>query len=193
MKNEVWKPVVGYEGLYEVSNTGKVRSLDRLCKHSSGKTLKVVHGCILKNIVLSSKYHMVNLSKDGIMQPSLVHILMMKAFVPNPDNLPQINHKDENPSNNFIWVNEDGSIDLEKSNLEWCSAKYNTNYGTCIKRRTDKRRRKVNQYTADGVFIRQFDGVPSASKHIGVCAGNIYSCCEGKIHHAYGYTWRYVS
>lgn len=75
-------------------------------------------------------YPIIRLSKDGKRISSTIHRLVMKAFVPNPFNLPQVNHKDEVKTNNFIFVNPDGTVDQEKSNLEWCDNKYNCNYGS---------------------------------------------------------------
>lgn len=105
---EEWKEVPGYEGLYEVSNTGNVRSL--------------IKNKIIKGFINRCGYRLVGLTKNGIFKRFQVHRLVAQAFIPNPDNLPQINHKDENPSNNMV------------DNLEWCDATYNINYGA----RTDR-------------------------------------------------------
>ena len=101
---EEWKPVVGYEGLYEVSNTGQIRSLKR-------------------NIILRPKkeptgYLRCNLSLNKNVKTFSIHRLVAQAFLPNPDNLPEVNHKDEDKTNNRV------------ENLEWCNHKYNMNYGT---------------------------------------------------------------
>ena len=106
--DEIWKPVVGYEGLYEVSNFGRVRSLRR------NKILK------LKNEV--DGYIRVTLCNGGTEKLYQVHRLVAQAFIPNPDNLPQINHKDEVKSNNIV------------TNLEWCTVHYNNTYGTRLQR-----------------------------------------------------------
>ena len=110
---EIWKPVVGYEGLYEVSNTGQVRSLD---KYDSIN--RFYEGRILKLFADRLGYLKVGLSSNGKTKKYLVHRLVAEAFIPNPNNFPIINHKDENPSNDNV------------DNLEWCNAKYNSNYGT---------------------------------------------------------------
>lgn len=139
---EVWKDVVGYEGLYQVSNLGRVKSLSRLVDKGKYGTIYTKER-ILKNQKVNVNYLFVILSKDGKHKNMTVHRLMAKAFLPNPYNLSDVNHKDENPSNNFIYVNKDGSVDYEKSNLEWCTHKYNCNYGTS-KFRIIKTRMKNN-------------------------------------------------
>lgn len=113
---EVWKPVVGYEGYYEVSNMGKVRSLDRdiYCK-AGGHYIK--KGRILKQ-GNSRGYKIVKLIGKSQFTYKFVHKAVAEAFIPNPDNYPEVNHKDETRDNNRV------------GNLEWCTKKYNMNYGT---------------------------------------------------------------
>lgn len=114
---EIWKPVVGYEGLYKVSNFGRVRSLDRLVKGKKEGFRQNFKGKLLTPIKTIYGYLRVNLCNDDGRKAKFVHRLVCTAFLPNPDNLPQINHKDENPLNNNV------------ENLEWCTGKYNCNYG----------------------------------------------------------------
>ncbi len=137
---EIWKPIVGCEGFYEINNYGKPRSVDRFIVDKRGRTYHK------KSVELSTGttgdgYPMFVVCIKGKTKPLLAHRAMMEAFVPNPLNLPEINHRDENPSNNFIFVNPDGSVDLEKSNLEWCDRTYNINYGT----RTEKQKKAWNK------------------------------------------------
>ena len=110
---EEWRPVVGYEGLYEVSNTGRVRSLDRYVKTCYG-SYRLHKGKVLSPGIRPDGYLVVSLQYRMFR----VHRLVAEAFLPNPDNLPQVNHKDEDKSNNRV------------DNLEWCDSKYNNNYGT---------------------------------------------------------------
>ena len=121
MEEEVWKDVVGYEGLYQVSNLGRVKSLG-FDKWHKGRILK-------QSFDSKRNYLFVGLHKDGKIKQKNVHRLVAETFIPNPDNLPCVNHKDEDKTNNFVFVNKDGSVDLNKSNLEWCTVAYNTNYG----------------------------------------------------------------
>ena len=118
---EEWRPVCGFEGLYEVSNLGRIKSLSRIIRaNTCGK--RIIPERILSNCINGSGYCTVVLCKNGKHTTFLVHRLVAEAFIPNPNNYPQVNHKDENPSNNCV------------ENLEWCDQKYNSNYGTRNKR-----------------------------------------------------------
>ena len=105
---EIWKEIEGYAGLYEVSNCGNIRSLK--------------FGRKLNPVVNSSGYKLISLSKEGKRKSFSVHRLVAEAFIPNYNNYPCINHKDENKTNNQV------------SNLEWCTQKYNCNYGNYNKK-----------------------------------------------------------
>ena len=119
---EEWRPIVGYEGLYEVSSYGRVRSLD---KYDSMN--RFLRGRILRLFTDGLGYLRAQLYSNSKRKSFLVHRLVAQAFIPNPDNLPQVNHRDENPSNDNV------------DNLEWCDGKYNVNYGTRIDRIRDIR------------------------------------------------------
>ena len=123
---EIWKPIKGYEGLYEVSNLGRVKSLERICK-GGHNSIRVVKEKILKQCYCGRDrdYLNVKLCKNSKSKTIQVHRLVATTFIPNPLNLPQVNHKKEFEK----WNN---SVD----NLEWCTAKYNCNYGTHIERAT---------------------------------------------------------
>lgn len=174
--NEFWRQVVGYEGLYEVSNFGKVRSLDRYVKHPRGDLR--LKGRILKQQIDHNGYLFVSLSKNGKVKMFRIHRLVAQAFIPNPDNLPMVNHKDENPLNNQVF------------NLEWCTAKYNINYGTGIERMTEKRSKPVIQYSLDGTFVREWSSMAEAGRN-GFILANISACCQGKNKTHKGYKWEY--
>lgn len=164
---EIWKDIKDYEGYYQISNLSRVKSI------KFGKER------ILKPVTNSSGYLQVTLCKNNIKKQYLVHRLVAEAFLDNPDNLPQVNHKDENPLNNVV------------SNLEWCDRKYNINYGTGIERRSKKKSKTVLQYTLDGVFVREWESAKQAEKEGGFDNGHIISVCGGKRNSHKGYIWRY--
>lgn len=181
---EVWRPVVGFEGLYEVSNFGNVKR---------AKSLKWQ--------ITKFGYARVSLWDKGVQRWQMVHRLVAEAFLPNPENLPQVNHKDENKLNNFVYVNPDGSVDPERSNLEWCSAQYNNTYGSRIEksRQTFISRKctckRVRMLSLDNHVLREFDSITEAGKSVGCRSiGNISSCCDNKYRHktAYGYRWEWA-
>ena len=187
--NEVWKDVVGYEGLYQVSNLGRVRSVDRVTfstgtmredanYHFKGKLLKQGN----RNASISP-YKQVVLYKDRKHKTYGVHRLVAEAFIPNPNNLPQVNHKDENPSNNNV------------NNLEWCTCKYNVNYGTATDRRALKTRN--NAYNQKPVICVNtnivYQNSCEAERKTGIKANNIRECCKGNYSHAGGFKWQYVN
>lgn len=186
MENEEWRDVVGYEGFYEVSNMGRVRSVKRFVNGRWG--LRPFKGVVLKtsNRTKGSKfspfyYQGVNLHKNGEAKNMHVHRLVAEAFIPNPYNFPIVNHIDENPSNN------------RAENLEWCTQKQNQNHGTLPERRRQLGYRKVNQYTLDGSFVKQYQSVIDASIAMGVVHSSISNACKGYSGTSGGYLWRYAN
>ena len=119
--SEEWRPIEGYEGLYEVSSYGRVRSLDRYVK-TCYEAYKLHKGKILSPAKDKNGYLKVHLCCNGKHNIIRVHRLVCKAFIPNPDNLPEVNHKDEDKTNNSV------------DNLEWCDRSYNISYGTRTER-----------------------------------------------------------
>ena len=164
MKIEIWKPVVGYEGLYEVSNWGRIKST----KYGKERILKLIKD--------KDGYLFVRLYKNGIIKNYFVHRLVAQAFIPNPDNLPQVNHKDENPINNVV------------SNLEWCDAKYNCNYGNRNKKVAEKLSKPILQYTLDGKFVREWESYRECKRN---GFNHVDMVCRGKRKSCGGFIWRY--
>lgn len=184
---EIWKPAPGCDDLYLISNHGRVMSLDY--KHTG------IHKIIKprkRGRYLS--FHRNNRGKD-----IPIHRLVALAFIPNPNNLPCVNHKDENKRNNFVWVNEDGSVDLEKSNLEWCDHQYNNTYGNRLNKMADTRKNRtakshfgiVFQYTISGELVATFKSTVTASKATGIERSSINRCALGQQKTAGGYKWGY--
>lgn len=153
---ENYKNIVGYEDLYEVSDTGLVRN------KATGKILKP-----LKN---NRGYLHVRLYKDGIGKFKLVHRLVAEAFLPNPLNLSEVNHIDENKLNNNV------------DNVEWCSRQYNIDYSQS---------KSVCQYSLDGRLLNIYKSAYEAERQTGINQGNICKCCLGKIKSSGNFIWKY--
>ncbi len=179
--SEVWKPIKGYEGIYEVSSLGRVRSLARLRIDRMGRRKPIPE----KMLKMHDRkgYDSVTLQDMGRKAIMSVHRLVAMAFIPNPDNLPVINHRDENPKNNQV------------SNLEWCDISYNTRYGTGVERAQAKHvyhRKAVEQLTKDGQHVATFKGVKEAARATGADASVIVRVCKGRNETAGGYRWKYI-
>jgi len=195
---EVWKDIKGYEGLYQVSNEGRIKSLAREWAAGNRNSKRCHDEMMIKQSCDDKGYKMVCLSKDGRSITKKVHKLVALAFIENPNNLPQVNHKDENKENNFVFINKDGSVDLGKSNLEWCTLEYNVKYGT----RTERTSKKVYQYTLDGELIKIWSSTAecgrngfSQTKVSDCCNGGYFSHSRGKWHTVNshkGYKWSYT-
>ena len=182
------KPVVGYEGYYEVDQFGRVFSVERVISVNDNgrKYEKRVSGRQMKQCLKNNGYKSVSLTKDGVTKAFYVHRLVAEAFIPNPDNLPMVNHKDEDKTNNFL------------ENLEWCTAQYNNTYGTARKRRADKirgreseKRIAVIQRSVDGEFMNRYSSVKDAATSVNGTTGAISAVCNGRRKTAYGYIWEH--
>ena len=184
---EVWKDYKDYEGLYQASNLGRMRSLDRWVKSKSG-SVRLCKGKILKLCTDKRGYLHVVLSKNNKVKAYLVHRIIAETFLPNTDNLPQVNHKDENKLNNVV------------SNLEWCTHEYNVNYGTRNERMSKNltnniyTSREVDVYDLDMNFIETLPSIEECGRKYNVSTGSVGHCCNGgrwsdKTHT----TWRKVN
>ena len=183
LEGEVWKPVVGYEAYYSISNYGRLRSNTRRTKSTDGRNT-LHYGKIVKLSTNKGGYLDFRISIEGRLISVVIHRLVAMAFIPNPENLPMVNHKDENPANNCAH------------NLEWCTNVYNINYKDTQKRHSESLRKvlrdrtyKVHQYSLDGNLIATYRG----KKEI-VDAGFSYDavvhCCKHITNTACGYIWR---
>ncbi|MCR5578624.1 MAG: hypothetical protein K6F74_05360 [Prevotella sp.] len=194
LPNEVWLDIQGYEGVYQISCYGRIKSLPRTKRYGSfvypAKIIKSYLGKAPKN-----NYYIVVLQKDGAKSTKRVCRLVASAFIDNPSNLPQVNHIDENTHNDTAW------------NLEWCTASYNNSYGEHPKKvsKAAKERTRtgkcfdgsafqgnmvapVLQYDLDGNFIREFESVKEAREKY---SSRVQDCLSGKATQAGGFQWKY--
>ena len=186
---EIFKDIKGYEGLYQVSNLGNFMSLNY---NGTGKPR------LMKTTKNKYGYLVIKLFKDRKPKMCRVHRLVAEAFLPNPDIKPFINHKiegDEGKKTNIVYLNEDGTVDEEKSTIEWVTAKENSNYGTCIQRRAKtqtnrNKSKKVLQFTLDGEFIREWPSTMECKRNR-FNSGHVSSYCLGKRKSHKSFLWRY--
>lgn len=164
---EIWRDIEGYEGRYQVSNLGNVRSLN------------YNHRGIVKNLrqaEMSGGYLLVELSTGGKGKTFLVHRLVASAFIPNPDNHPEVNHKDENKRHN------------NANNLEWCTRAYNATYGTGCARHGKLISKPVEQLK-DGMVVERWSSQAETARR-GYSPKKVSECCNGRQKTHKGYEWR---
>lgn len=182
MKKEIWKDIPGWEGYYQASTLGNIRSVDRIQPFLGpikGRVLKQASG-------KAGRYRLVSLCKDGTQVTRSVHGLVAKTFLPNPNGYNCINHKDENTYNNNV------------DNLEWCTPSYNNSYNNKFKRYCkefalrgqQKHRRAVMQYEK-GVFIKEYKSATDAANKLGICQSGIIRCCNGQSKTCGGFEWKH--
>lgn len=220
--NEIWKDVVGWEGLYIVSNLGNIRSLDRRVKGPQPNG-RLISGRLRKALI-SNGYASINLidKETGRSTRNSVHRFVAEAFIPNPENKPCVNHIDGNKQNNHV------------SNLEWCTYKENMEHAfrtglskphkfteeqkqkirqigkgkinLALWQKNNKAKmaemalmaslkqaKKVNQFDMDGKFIKQWDSLADASRDIGLNIASICRCAKGKQKSTGGFKWEYAN
>ena len=177
---EIWKPVIGYENYYEVSNKGRIRSLDRVTLFKDGKTRKFCGKIISLRAMNNSGYLTVGLHDTGKQKTFLVHRIVAEAFIENPNGYKEINHIDQNKLNNDV------------SNLEWCTHKENVNHGDEIERGAIKQRRCFRQLDMDGNLIKVWNGFKKMQRETGFERKSVYECCIGKRESYKGYRWEYA-
>lgn len=188
MEEEIWKDIyyynepkkewVDYRGLYQVSNLGRVRSLDRLINHRNRKCFK--QGKILNHKINYNGYHVIGLFNDGEARYFLISRLVYFTFNPDADTTLQVNHIDEDKSNNRL------------DNFNLMTAKENCNYGTRVERFSKGHKKPIIQYDLQGNFIRQWASAKDVKRELGIDNGHIGKCCMG-IHKSFkGYIWKYV-
>lgn len=183
---EYWKDIPDYEGLYMVSNMGRIRALAKMVRttlpNQPGYRFSPMQE--VAPIIQKSGYAHVGLWRNGACQQCRLHRLVAQAFCPNddPEHKTQVNHINEN------------KLDNRAVNLEWVTPKQNTNHGGAIARRLYGRQRAVECISLDGTLLRTFISQADANAWCGVARndGHIAACCNGKQKTAYGYRWRYA-
>lgn len=180
IENEIWKDIKDYEGLYQVSNLGRVKSLERIDNNNHPIKEKILKNQTDKDGYLWICLHGIKIKKVQ------VHRLVAQAFIPNPNNLPQVNHKNEIKDDN------------RPVNLEWCDTKYNINYGTRNKRVGQKLRNNFKRSLPivqidikTNFLVAEFPSVMEASRQTGFNEVAIRRCCKGRTKTSYGYKWKY--
>ena len=183
MKNEEWRDVAGYEGRYQVSSTGRVKSLERTFIDKVGRE-RYVKECILKPAMDKGGYLRVGLCDGKKRKTFKLHRLVCEAFHENPDNKPQVNHINEIKTDN------------RASNLGWATARENSNFGTRNERIGKKsaitKSKPIAQYTLNGKLLKVWPSLKEAKRETGFSQGNISQAANGKRKTACGFIWKYV-
>ena len=181
---EIWKDISGYEGLYQVSNFGRVKSLNRVVKHAKGGSYKSEGTHVIQEKKMSLKpnkvhgYRQVKLCKNSKISCFRVNRLVAEAFLPNPNNYPVVNHKDENRANDHV------------ENLEWCTHSYNINYSV-DKNRKERGYRLVKRTNLATHEVKIYRSIIEAEKE-GFSKGNISRVANGNRKSHKGYYWEYL-
>ena len=162
---EIWKDIPGYEGLYQVSNLGRIKSF----RIWTG-TMYVNKEHILIPQLGKRGYYCIGLSKNGKSKTTAIHRVVAKAFIPNAKNYKFVNHKDENKLNN------------NANNLEWCTKQYNTEYSLAI---------PITQYDINGNYIAKYKSSKEAYRILNINYSHINECCNGKRKSAGGFIWKF--
>lgn len=171
---EIWRDVSDYEGLYQVSNLGRVKSFRKW------KRARCPDEYILNSSVNNSGYHVVTLYNGKSKRKFLVHRLVAQAFVENPFSFQNVNHKDEDKNNNTAY------------NLEWCTVQYNNCYGTAKFRAMLTVGTPVEQRLSSGELLATYRTSTIAEKITGISKKEIMACVRGKLHSAGGFIWKSV-
>lgn len=169
--DEKWVDINGYEGEYQVSNFGNIRSLDR-----NDRFGRFIKGIKISQRAQKSGYMFVKLRSNGVQKTFRVHRLVAEAFCSNENNLPEVNHKDEDKQNN------------RADNLEWCTRSYNNSYGSGLAKRKAKYSYRCAQVQG-GEVIEVFPSIIEASRRTGIPFSSIQRCISGRQKRTHGFEW----
>lgn len=189
MEKEIWKDIPGYEGVYQASNLGRIRGLDRTDISGRKWRGKILTQCVCKG------YKKVGLNHNRVNKQYFVHRLVALAFLPKPEGYDQINHKDENPFNNKV------------ENLEWCDYLYNRNFGSRNEKAAISQSKRLKGIipkanpqkpaakisTASGEILETFVSASEAARKCGLSESKISMACRGLRNTAGGYKWKYLN
>lgn len=171
---EIWKDIEGFEGLYQISNLGRVKSLTYSNQYTTLKKEKII-----KQQVNHKGYKCVSIGYKP-RKTITIHRLVAKAFICNPNNFSQVNHKDGNKQNNSL------------ENLEWCDNDFNMNHAKInglLDNRTQKLKKKINQFSLQGEFIKQWESAEDVFRSLKINSSHIRECCRKERKTAGGYKW----
>lgn len=177
---EIWKDIPGYEGIYKISNLGKIKAL----RIWTGR-MYIKREVLLKPTIARNGYYRITLSNNKKVKYVNMHRLIAETFIPNPNNYSYINHIDGNKQNNNI------------NNLEWCTQSHNIKEAVRIGLRKTKTRgespnsRKVNQYDLSGNLIKEWNSMVEINEELGFDYTCISRCCSGIYKKSYGFIWKY--
>lgn len=177
---EIWKEVKYFEDYYEVSNMGRVRSIDRYVPHVNGSE-RLIRGRLMKLQNSDFGYKQITLVEDKKTKTYKVHRLVAEAFIPNPHNYQCVTHKDGNVTNNNV------------ENLMWCTYEHYLDRDKNREKAIKTVSRTVLQYTKDGKFVNEYPSMIEAERQTGIFSVQISKCCKGIKHHrsAGGFIWRF--
>lgn len=190
---EIWKDVKGYEGIYQVSNLGNIKRLERISnfksvnQHKEYKTTRKIKERLKKQTINQCGYYQTTLYKDSNRKNVLVHRLVAQAFIPNPENKPTVNHIDGNRTNNNINNLEWATYPEQQLHVNHILGKKSIISKQCREKRAEQLRKKVKR--SDGKIYKS---IREASKDSNVHSGNIVRCCKGILNKTGGYSWEYV-